>query len=744
MIPEKLKNPDFRFILTNGKKPVENDWPNTANYTYDNPHLQEWINNGGNYGVATGYGNLIVLDSDNSTLQHEIDQHLPPTFQVKTGGGGYHNYYICANQRKLIFEKEGTHLGELQSQGQQVIGPGSIHPNGNHYTITKDLPINPITEEDIAKIPLDIIKKTERTYTNAGEHQSLRHNLRITDVIPLSGLNKKPSGEYQGPHPIHGKTGKGGGDSNNFTVNPVKNVWHCFAHNCGGDPLSWIAIQEGIINCGNRLDGGNFLKTLNVARRKYGMIEDKIKPPIEDGLQLAKDILSAKNDNRRSEATELMVKYIEDNHRIYTTRDDNAPEIWIYHDGIYKPNGTTRIKEIIRGVLGDDYTTTYANKVIDKIQTDTYIDQDEFFNINYLEEICIENGILNLVTRELKPYDPNKIFFAKMPITYDSTRTCPGIQQFFREILKNPEHDLPIIQEIFGFLLWKEYFIERAIMLTGTGRNGKSKTMELMKRFIGVENISSIPLQQMDDDMYSVSELQNKLANLAGDVGKKELKHDGRFKELTGRDNITAARKFKTRITFTNYAKLIFAANDIPQTHDITDAFFMRWVILEFPYKFLKQEEYDVITDAAELAYTRVRDPNIIDKISTPDELSGLLNWALEGLERLKVQKDFSYNKSTNDIKELWLRKSDSFMAYCMDTLIENYGHEIKKSEIRQTYNTYCKKHKLKPCSDRHIQDVLTQHYGVYDRRGTMDEDRQWFWVGLDYKPLPENSKLYF
>lgn len=741
MIPNQLQNSEFRFILANGKRPVENDWPNTANYTHNNQHLNDWINNNGNYGVATGYGNLIVLDSDNGTLQDEIDKNLPPTFQVRTGGGGYHNYYLCTGQKKLIFEKDGTHLGELQSKGQQVIGPGSLHPNGNRYEVTKDIPIATITEEDISHIPLDIIKKTERTY-NTDENQTLRHNLQITDVVPLSGLTRKASGEYQGPHPIHGKTNPGKEPSSNFTISPIKNVWHCFAHNCGGDPLSWIAIQEGIINCGNRLDGGNFIKTLDIARRKYGMIEEHGHQPNTTTMPLLTQILAAKADNRPNEATELMVEYIEGNNKIYTIRDDNITEVWMYNNGVYKPNGITMIKEIIRSVMLDNYTTHYANKVVDKIQTDTYIDQQEFFSINYLDEVCIENGIFNLLTKALKPYDPNKIFFTKLPITYDATKDCPGIKQFFKEILKDPEHDIPVIQESFGYLLWKNYFIEKSIMLIGTGRNGKGKTLDLMKRFLGIENISSIPLHQLHEDMYSISELQNKLANLSGEVDKKALEQSGRFKELTGRDNITAARKFKTRITFTNYAKMFFAANDIPQTHDITDAFFMRWVILEFPYKFIDKEEYNQITDAKELAYLKIRDTDILDKISTADELSGLFNWALDGLDRILKNKDFSYNKSINDIKNIWIRKSDSFMAFCMDCLEEKYEFELSKGELRHTYGEYCKKFKLRPCSDKHIQEILTTMYGVYDRRGTLDESRERVWVGVSFKPPPERPKL--
>ena len=138
MIPTQLQNDRFRFIKidpANKKKPYESYWTTTANYQHNTDDINHWINQGYNYGVATGFGNLIVLDSDNGYLQSEIDKNLPETFQVRTGGGGYHNYYICPGQKKLIFEKDKQHLGELQSQGQQVIGPGSTHPNGNTYQI---------------------------------------------------------------------------------------------------------------------------------------------------------------------------------------------------------------------------------------------------------------------------------------------------------------------------------------------------------------------------------------------------------------------------------------------------------------------------------------------------------------------------------------------------------------------------------------------------------------------------------
>jgi putative DNA primase/helicase len=305
--------------------------------------------------------------------------------------------------------------------------------------------------------------------------------------------------------------------------------------------------------------------------------------------------------------------------------------------------------------------------------------------------------------------------------------------------------DMPIIQEMFGYLLWKEYFIEMALMVIGTGRNGKGKLIELMKEFIGFENTSSVPLQDLETDQFSKCELHNKLANLCGDIDDRGLKYTGSFKMLTGRDTITADRKFKTRLYFKSFAKMIFAANNLPKTSDMSEGFFMRWILLEFPYTFVTQEDYDKTIDIKTKSMLKIRNPNIIREISTPDQMSGLLNWALEGLDRLKRQKGFSYSKSAADVRSMWVRKADSFTSFCMDMLDEQYGNEIEKSEVRHVYTEYCKKYKLKPVSDRHIMHVLTTMFGAWESRvSNVNEQRVLMWNGIKWKiSEDEQSNLF-
>lgn len=432
--------------------------------------------------------------------------------------------------------------------------------------------------------------------------------------------------------------------------------------------------------------------------------------------------------NNTNDASEEVVKYILLTNKIYTIRNDNSQEVWIYKDGIYQPQGITYIEEICREFFGVRYTGQLKNKVLDKIKADTYIDSEHFFINENIDKICLLNGILDITTKILEPFSDRYRFFNKIPVKFDETKQCKNIKQFFLDVLKNQD-DLPLIQELFGFLLLREYRYEKSFMFIGNGRNGKSKTLDLMKRFIGVDNCSNIPLSRLEEDLFSMSELHNKLANLSGDISKSSLKNTGNFKSLTGRDLISAPRKFLTNISFENYAKMIFATNDLPITYDLTVAFFNRWILLEFPYTFLKQEEINILEDKTNI---KLADPNIIDKISSPEEMSGLLNWALDGLKRLSNNRDFSYSHSTNDVKTIWLRKSSSLNAFLMDCIDEDYDSFIIKQEFKTSYIKYCREHKLKIYGDKFISDALSLQFGASSDR-LYDETRKMIWRGIKF-----------
>ena len=457
---------------------------------------------------------------------------------------------------------------------------------------------------------------------------------------------------------------------------------------------------------------------------KKNFFEDSYKSKVRQEFI---NLISGK-EKQWDKASEVIVTYIKSKFKIYTTRDDERAEVWIYSDGIYIPQGKSQIKEIMRDLLGSFYSTYIYNLVIAKIEPDTYIDTNIFFHNHSPNEIPVKNGILNIIERKLYPFNQEKVFFSKLPVIYNPDAKCLKIGQFLDEVLNHAE-DKKVYYEVAGFSLLKEYKFEKAVMMVGDGRNGKGKSLELLKRLVGAENCCSIPLGALTPDSFTISELFGKMINLAGDISGGDLKETSMFKSITGRDIIGGRRKFLRDLYFENYAKMIFACNNLPMVYDTSMGFWDRWILLQFPYTFVTKEEYQKREDKTNL---KIKDDDIIKKIVSDEEMSGFLNQALDGLQRLIDNKRFSITRGTEEVKATWIRQSNSFVAFCMDNLEGDYEGRISKKELRKRYSDFCKEHKISGKSDIIIKRTLQEMYGSSDEyKDVFGGVREWVWTGI-------------
>lgn len=443
--------------------------------------------------------------------------------------------------------------------------------------------------------------------------------------------------------------------------------------------------------------------------------------------------------NKRNEATELIVQHIKKKTTLKTTRNDEKSEIWIYQEGIYVPEGKCYIQEITREILKEVYTTQIVNQIISKIEADSYIDQEKFFNEQnkYPELIAVKNGILNIKTKELTEFTKKIPFFNKLSMSYIKGVECEKFIKFLNDIVENPE-DAKCIQELFGFCMLKKYKYKKSFMLYGGGDNGKTQLLKILnEKFIGIDNSKELSLIDIEKDSYLLSELQNKLVNISADISNEALTNSGKFKNLCGGDMIACSRKFKTSINLLNYAKLIFACNELPIPKDDSPGFWGRWILLKFPYKFLKQEEIDKLPEE-EREKVKVAILDVIEKIIDEKELSGILNWAVEGFGRLEQQKGFTNNDSRQEVKTEWLKRANSVLAFISEYVEEDYDSYIIKTDFKQNYLRYCKEHKLKVKTDKIIKDTLEKELGANSEQKHNLDGSPRVWAGIKMK---ENNK---
>jgi len=208
---------------------------------------------------------------------------------------------------------------------------------------------------------------------------------------------------------------------------------------------------------------------------------------------------------------------------------------------------------------------------------------------------------------------------------------------------------------------------------------------------------------------------------------------------LTGRDRITAKRKFKEPFKFINYATMIFCANELPFVYDDSEGFYDRWEIIEFIYKFVNKKEYE-LADLKQKAYYKIKDAVIIDAISTQEELDGMFNWALEGLNRLFDRGDFCKTTSASQTKHAWMRNTSSFNAFLLDCADFTLDSFVAKETLSFYYRVYCKLHGAEFSSDAVIKQIL-QKNGITESRKMIKlvnggKERQRCWVGMKVRDI--------
>jgi putative DNA primase/helicase len=349
-------------------------------------------------------------------------------------------------------------------------------------------------------------------------------------------------------------------------------------------------------------------------------------------------------------------------------------EVWFYNkdEGYWQNEGKRIIKTETEKMLGKYCKNNPVIEVFEKIKRLTDCTM-ESFNCVPEEMLCLKNGVLNVETRELLPFDERYNFKSCIPVCYEKDAKCPHIDQFLEDTFY-PD-DIPIIEEWLGFHLYKKHFIKKALIIFGPKNTGKTQFINLLIAFIGDKNKTGISLHSISaGDKFTLSFLKDKLGNVYDDLSFKDLQDAGGFKIATGGGYVSAEYKFGDSFEFLNYAKNTFATNKIPVIEgESDDAYYLRWLPIPCDNEVPVEEQ----------------DTFLIKKMTSKSELSGLLNRALDGLGRLLKTGRFSFNKTTAEIKDIMERHSNQLVSFARECLQEADGERITKEEMYEVYRAY-------------------------------------------------------
>ena len=322
-----------------------------------------------------------------------------------------------------------------------------------------------------------------------------------------------------------------------------------------------------------------------------------------------------------------------------------------------------------------------TREVISKIKRKNGISYNSFDKNP--EVITINNGILNIMTGEKRNHSPNHYSKILFPVDYKEPE-FQDIEDNLKDTLfwkyltnsftvdgKFRKDDFDTVLEIMASFLIRKSIDDRAFLFLGKGKNGKSTLIEYLETMIGTKNVSHTPLQDLADDKSFLAELQDKVANMFGDIESDELKRTGKLKELITNKPITVRKLYGRPFELHYKGKLLFAMNLFPQVKDQSNGFFRRWIIVNWDRSFSND---------------KANEPNLKEMLCENKEEMNLVFSCLVGIaKKLLINGKFTHTKDEKEVKKIWLENSNPLEAW-----IRNYTkNSVNSTSLREAHDFY-------------------------------------------------------
>ncbi len=289
--------------------------------------------------------------------------------------------------------------------------------------------------------------------------------------------------------------------------------------------------------------------------------------------------------------------------------------------------------------------------------------------------IICKNCIVDV--RDKKQYDYSKDFFIPTIIntTYDpNIKKCEVVDNFINRLTIGDKEVEDLLYEMIGYTLIQTSKYQKSFILYGDGSNGKSTLLDMLIHILGDYNVSSLSFKEINHN-FKLAEITDKLANIGDDISDEYITDSSTFKKLVTGEEITVEKKYENPYKIKNTATIIFATNNLPNMQDKSHGMIRRLCIIPF----------NAVIDKNDPDF----DPFIIDKITTEEAKSYVLNKALDGLQRIFINQGFTAPKSVDELMKDYYREVNNVIQFLETINIKDLIGKINK-DVYNDYVMYC------------------------------------------------------
>ena len=408
---------------------------------------------------------------------------------------------------------------------------------------------------------------------------------------------------------------------------------------------------------------------------------------------------------------------------------------YLYTDGRYVQVQEEEIDKKITGFLvriGEDaLSTTLRRDIVGILKSDAFcgLDGSKYEMPCFLSSgkkavnfIAMKNGIIN-VDELLAAMKAGTVLPLPLPLTpdffsrfrldygYNPEATCPRFMQYLEEVQPN-EKNREMLQMIAGLLLIPDTSYNVAFFLVGQGGTGKSVFMNVLEALVGSDNCCCVPLASLAFRFANIG-LTESLANIIGDMpvtpdSGRLADMEGVFKKVTSGETLFVERKFmngkEARVT----ARCVFATNEMPHFSDRSNGVWDRVRVIPFNVVFRNTDK---------------QNPHLFEELC--GELPGILNWALDGLRKLRDHKTFPQSEEGRMVLEQLREDCDHEGTFLRETVHADENGNVESQSLYMSYRNWCQNNGYSPVGANKFRSAVLRMFPDVTYKRVTNEVRQ-------------------
>ena len=373
-------------------------------------------------------------------------------------------------------------------------------------------------------------------------------------------------------------------------------------------------------------------------------------------------------------------------------------QLHIYQDGTYTTGYKTIEREMIQQI--PNLKKAQRKEVLEYMEliAEERIASDARY-------IAFNNGILDVVTGIMQPFNPDLVVTNRIPWDYVPDAYSKLADNTLDKLACFDKPVRALLEECIGYCFYRRNELGKAFILTGDKSNGKSTFLDMVKAVLGEENISALDLKELGD-RFSTSMMFGKLANIGDDIGDDFLQgaQVATFKKVVTGNRIKAERKGLDPFEFNPYVKLLFSANDIPRMKDKTGAVLRRLVIIPFNARFSKYLPDGTIDPEY--------NPYIKYELVEQSSIEYLIRVGVEGLRRIIENNEFTKSEKVQRQVEEYENENNPIKAFIDDQGIEMIEDE-PTADVYKRYQVFCAENSMQPMSNIVFSKQINKRLGL-------------------------------